>query len=454
MAITVVSDHRIELLGTVELLHDHLTTSLCQTVFQQTRTTERERHWSLEALASFWTEVILRAPQSLTQALQEAAVGNGSGWPRVEASPEAFFQRCQNLNWRFFANLHEAFSTRVLPQAQPVYASPLHELRERFAEVWIVDGSRLDAVAKRLRLLRDVRAQVLPGCLTAFYDLYRGIVRHLAFDADAAAGELPRATAALEHVPEGTLLLGDRLYGVGAFFSSLSARGIFGLCRRNGRQSWRWLRELSKTYIAGGTACDTLIEIKGKKGTPTQTLRWISWRKGREKRELLTNVLEPERLSVQDALRLYPWRWKVERLFFDLKEVMNLHRFYTSSPNGVAMQVYAAALVHTAFRVAQAGIARAIGIEPEEISPAKFFPRMAAASIGLTWSELTFMEIQLANPGIQLQKPDWRRCDFAWTTFERIRVEPRNGRRRKRRFCKSRKQWKSFTHIPGGKKLT
>jgi hypothetical protein len=454
MAISVSSEPRIDLLGTVDLLHDHLTTSLCQTVFQQTRSTERERHWSLEALASFWTEVILRAPQSLTQALQEAAIGNGSGWPHVEASPEAFFQRCQSLNWRFFANLHEAFSTQVLPQAQPVYASPLHDLRERFEEVWIVDGSRLDAVAKRLKLLWDVRAHVLPGCLTAFYDLYRGIVRHLAFDADAAAGELPRATAALEHVPEGTLLLGDRLYGVGAFFSSLSARGIFGLCRRNGRQSWRWLRDLSKTYIAGGTAWDTLIEIKGKRGTPTQTLRWISWRKGRERRELLTNVLEPTRVSIQDALRLYPWRWKVERLFFDLKEVLHLHRFYTSSPNGVAMQVYAAALVHTAFRVAQGHIAQAIGTRPEEISPAKFFPRMAAASIGLTWSELAFIAIQLANPGIDLHKPDWHRCDFAWTTFARIRVEPRNGRRRKRRFCKSRKQWKSFTHIPGGKKLT
>jgi len=113
------SEQRIELLGTVQLLHDHVTTSLCQTVFQQTRTTERERQWSLEALASFWTEVILRAPPSLTQALQEAAMGNGSGWPHVEASPEAFFQRCQSLPWRFFAKLYEAFLTQILPQAQP-----------------------------------------------------------------------------------------------------------------------------------------------------------------------------------------------------------------------------------------------------------------------------------------------------------------------------------------------
>jgi hypothetical protein len=100
----------------------------------------------------------------------------------------------------------------------------------------------LDAVAKRLKLLWDVRARVLPGCLTAFYDLYRGIVRHLAFNADAAAAELPRVTAALDQVPTGTLLLGDRLYGVGAFFAALSARGLFGLCRRNGRQSWRLRR--------------------------------------------------------------------------------------------------------------------------------------------------------------------------------------------------------------------
>ena len=50
----------------------------------------------------------------------------------------------------------------------PGDAQPLHPLRERFAEIWVVDGSRLDAVAHRLKLLRDVRAPVLPGCLTVF----------------------------------------------------------------------------------------------------------------------------------------------------------------------------------------------------------------------------------------------------------------------------------------------
>jgi hypothetical protein len=110
--------------------------------------------------------------------------------------------------------------------------------------------------------------------------------------------------------------------------------------------------------------------------------------------------------------------------------------------------------VHTAFRVAQGRIAEAVGIAPEEMSPATFFPRLAVASSGLTWSELAFIEMQQANPGVALHKPDWRLCRVAWTTLECIQVEPRNGRRRQRRFCQSRKHWKSFRHIPGGKKLT
>jgi hypothetical protein len=241
---------------------------------------------------------------------------------------------------------------------------------------------------------------------------------------------------------------------VGKFFAALSRHGLAGLCRRNGRQSWRWVCDLSTTYVAGGTAWDTLVEIKGTGDTPTQRLRWVRWRKGRDVRELLTNVLEPSELSVPDALSVYPWRWKVERLFFDLKEVLNLHHFYTGSPNGVAMQVYAAVLVHTAFRVAQGHVAETLGRAPEEISPAKFFPRLATASIGLIWSELAFITIQQANPGVRLHKPDWQECAFARTTWNRIQVEPRTGRRRKRRFCQSRKQWKSFAHIPGGEKLT
>jgi hypothetical protein len=180
----------------------------------------------------------------------------------------------------------------------------------------------------------------------------------------------------------------------------------------------------------------------------------MRWRQGRTVHELLTTVLAPHRVAAEDALALSPWRWQVDRLFFALKAVLHLHRWYLSRPHGVAMQGYAAAVVPTACRGAQGQVAGAVGIAPEALSPAKVFPRGAVASSGLTWAELACRAIQQANPGVPLHTPAWQDGAFAWTPLETIHGEPRQGRRKKRRFWQSRKHWKSLAHIPGGKKLT
>jgi hypothetical protein len=109
--------------------------------------------------------------------------------------------------------------------------------------------------------------------------------------------------------------------------------------------------------------------------------------------------------SAAEALSLYPHRWTIERLFFDLKEVLNLNRVYAANPNAVAMQVYAAGCVYNAMRVAQAEVAAAAGLAPEAISPAKFFPKMAAACHAYALFELWFLEARRANPGQRLRKP-------------------------------------------------
>jgi hypothetical protein len=44
------------------------------------------------------------------------------------------------------------------------------------------------------------------------------------------------------------------------------------------------------------------------------------------------------RLAADEALALYPFRWSVERMYFDLKTVLNLNRAYAANPNAVAME--------------------------------------------------------------------------------------------------------------------
>jgi len=199
-----------------------------------------------------------------------------------------------------------------------------------------VDGSRLDAIGHRLKLLRDDPAQILPGCLTVFYDLFRGITRQVLCSPHAAAPELPRAQAALRWIAPGALLVGDRLYGSVQFFHRLAQRGLAGLVRRSGRLTVRTLQRLSHQAGDRGALDDTLVEVGSGQGQAPVRLRLIRSRGSRHRLELLTNVLEPSRLSAEEALALYRLRWSVERLFLDLKETLNLHCLYASHPNLVA----------------------------------------------------------------------------------------------------------------------
>jgi hypothetical protein len=442
----------VDLVRVLELLRSHITAALCQTVFQSVRISERQRRWTLQALVEFWLAVILRAPRALSQALYETLEGSEPLFPLVEATPEAFFQRCRDLRPAFFAAIFARFTARLLRAVPPRYATEVAPVQARFAGLCVVDGSRLAAIAHRLKLLWPERAVVLPGCLLAVYDVGRGLCRTLEFCADAAAGELTRARAVVATLPRDTLVLADRLYGTGVWFAALTAQGCWGLVRYNRRLGLRKVRRLRRRPYQGGRLEDWLVEAGGSRGAP-QHLRYIRWRRGATVHALLTSVLDPRRLAAVDALALYPRRWSIERLFFDLKEVLNLNRVYAGNPNAIAMQVYAAGCVYNAMRVAQAEVAEAAGLAPEALSPAKLFPKLAAACHCYALCELWFLETQGANPRRRLRKPPLARRRFSQVYLASILVEPRKAHRRKRRFCKARGRWKSFKHVRGGRKL-
>lgn len=446
-------DAVIDLLETASLINRHLTESLCQEVFRNARYRERERIWTLHTLLRFWTHVVLKSPGSLTQAFEDALRDSTGGWPAVEGSLQGFFNRSKTLKWTFPAQVYRQYVTSIASEAPATFAAEFTFLRKHFPEVLIVDGSRLDAVAHRLKMLWDVRSKILPGCLIACYDMFRGYPRILGFDPDAARAEMHRVREILDDVLKETLLLGDRLYASVALFEEMGKRGIWGLFRLNGLLKIRKLRCMSRRRVAGGTLEEWEVEAGSGATAPRQHLRYIRMRRGRITYELLTNVMDSTKLSARTAMALYPRRWNVERMFFDLKEVLNLHRFYAANPNAVALQVYAAAIIYTAMRIAQAHVAQQAGVKPEEISPAKFFPRMADACRTLSGIDLGYKLTCLENRGRRLRPPNPRGRPELTTTLKAIRVQRRKGKRRKRRYCEGRRRWKSFAHIPGGKQL-
>lgn len=438
---------KVSLLGTAEVLQEHLTAALCESVFHVERVSERRRVWTLEKMAEFWTAVILRAPRSLKQALEEGRAGEG-GFPEVGSSDQAFFARCQGMKPAFFRCLFEAFTARVLEKEAASFEEELREVGGRFAGVWVVDGSGLDAIAHRLKVLWDERAVILPGAITAFYDLFQGVPRMLEFHEEARKGDLLRFEEALPKIPRGTLTVGDRAFGVPRFFESLGKHGLFGLARRSKTVKLRRIEVLSRKETADTVVQDSIVEAgTGANGVPPQRLRCIYLRKGKKVLRLLSNVLDPARLSATEALALYRRRWTVERMFYDLKEVLNLHRFYAANANAVAMQVYAAAIVYVAMRTAQARIARDVKLPPERLSPAKLFPRVAAAACSLTFMKIAFRRTKEFNPGVKLREPPWAKLPEHCIPLTSILVEPRKGKRRKRRYCAARRRAISLHHF-------
>jgi hypothetical protein len=443
----------VHLTPTVELIHEHLTEALCNEVFRDIRITERQRKWSLFGLARFWLDVILEPPPSLSQLLERTRRGDPRGLlPEVAASPEAFFQKCKGFSSGFFMGLYTRFIEKVECNAPKQYCREVAHLQKRFSDVVIFDGSRLDKIAHRLKILWPEKAAVLPGCLLAVYDIFRGIATQLWFDADAAASEFERAMRAAECLGFGTLVMGDRLYCTIKLFRLLSEQKCFGLFRRNKSLSFKKIRRLRRLRMNGAMIEDWLV--KAGAGNDAMELRLIRLKAGGKTYEAFTSVMDTERLPAEDIVTLYPLRWRVERLFFDLKVVLKLERFHAANPNAVAMQVFAGAMVHAAFRIAQADIAKKVAVPPEELSTQKLFPLLALASIKVLEAEFIFEVTCRTNKDLKLRKPSWKVLPDTAVSLEYILLQHRSDVRKKRKFDPKRRNWKSFNKIRGGRKLS
>lgn len=445
---------RVDLLGMVDLLLSHLTPALCETVFKRHRRTERERKWSFYAVCLFWTAVIVRRPPSLRHAVDHTRKSKGQDqlWPRVLARPRAFFEKAEGQRPDLFMHLYRAFVKSILPQAPEAYASWMSPLRKYFPEIHVIDGSRLDAVAHRLKITQGDHTALLPGCVTAFYDLYRGFCREVLFFPNAAEAELSRGQKALGWIAPGALIVGDGLYSYLQHFRKLDEAKLFGLARKNPILKIRRLKLLSRQQGSRSLLEDSLVEVGSGQKEPKKTLRLIRYRAKGRSLDLLTSVLDPKMLSAEEAVKLYGLRWSIEKMFLDIKETLDLNCLYASHPNLVAQQVYATALVHAAFRIAQAKIAQQAKVLPEQLSPGKLFPKLASAANDYCICQLHADKIRQLNPGMRIRFPHMKTMPFASTRLASIMLERRSLQRRRHRPT-SPGHWKSYAHVSGGSAL-
>jgi len=440
----------------LSIVWKYLTESLCQEVFAATRERERQRKWTLYALVWFWISLLQSRYASQTRALLEARAGSAL-FPPVDASPEAFFQKVQNVRPVFFRNVFRAFTTALKAEAPSTFERELPVDPGVFPEVYAVDGSRLEKVARMLKVARKTTKAIIPGSMEAVYDLRRGLLHELHFDSDGCVGEITMFEQVLPSIPRGALILNDRYYAKPKIWQQVAEQGVWMISRHNRTVKKRRLAVNAQLRSSELSYDDWLVEMGGSQaGTSPVQLRWVRiWGPGFD-RTLITNVLEPQRLTPEQLMAAYRRRWSVERMYLAMKEVLELNHLYNCSPAAVGQQVYATAILYNTLRTSQAQIAATAGIAPEILSVDKLFPTLIDHYIQATsfalGSEFEWERVHAAHPRITrpeaLLDPPWLRV--------RIRdhlLEKRKEERKKRRFCVGRARATSYNLIPGAKKL-
>ena len=360
----------------LSIVWKYLTASLCQEVFAATRERERQRKWTLFALVWFWISLLQSRYGSQTRALLEARAGSAL-FPPVDATPEAFFQKVQNVRPAFFQNVFRAYTERLRAEAPSAFERELPLDRKVFPEVYAVDGSRLEKVARMLKVARKTTKAILPGSMEAVYDLRRGLLHELYFDPDGCVGEITMFEKVLPSIPRGALILNDRYYAKPKIWQQVAEQGVWMISRHNRTVKKRRVAVNGEFRGSALSFDDWLVEMGGSQaGTAPVKLRWVRlWGPGFDY-TLLTNVLEPERLTPVQLMAAYRRRWSVERMYLAMKDVLELNSLYNCSPPAVGQQVYATAILYNTLRVSQGQIAATADIAPELLSVDKLFPTL------------------------------------------------------------------------------
>ena len=303
----------------------------------------RERVLSLPVMVALVLSMIWRQIGSvctLTRLLHD----EGFLWTSpTPVSQQALSQRLRVFPAPLFARvlddllplLHTRWTERQRPLPPEVAWARAH-----YTAVQAVDGSTLDALLRKVGLLRGQEAPPLAGRMTGLLNLATRLPDALWYDPDAQAHDQrfwPRILGAL---CAGTLLIFDLGYTNFSVFAQLTQAHVTFVTRAKSNLSYTVAHWLQQT----GTVHDAVVWIGS--GADRQQVRLIEVFYRNTWCRYLTNELDPQTLPVLYAVALYWCRWRIEDAFNAVKRLLGLAYFWTGSENGVTVQLWATWLLY------------------------------------------------------------------------------------------------------------
>lgn len=304
----------------------------------------RERVLNLPVMVALVLSMIWRQIEGVSQ-LVRLLQTEGLLWapPVQQVSQQAVSERLRTLPAELFLRLLLA----LLPQVQARWQERQRPLppeiawaQQHYDQVLVHDGSTLDALLRKVGLLREAECQPLAGRMTALLDLASRLPRHVWYEEDAQAHDQrcwPRILAVLR---AGSLLIFDLGYINFTIFAHLTATQVTWLTRAKSNLAYEVERSLQRTAAVH----ESLVWIG--QGDERQLVRLISVLYRGTWYRYLTNELDTERLPAPYAVALYWQRWRIEDAYAIVKRLLGLAYFWVGAQNGVALQLWATWLLY------------------------------------------------------------------------------------------------------------
>jgi hypothetical protein len=214
--------------------------------------------------------------------------------------------------------------------------------QKRYQAILAVDGSTLDALLRKVGLLRDAEKHPLAGKLLTVLNVCTLLPHSIWFEPEAKASDQRFWPQMLTAIPAGALLLLDGGFTNFKRFIQLSNpqhQITFIIPTRS-----NLVFEVKRVFAKTPQIHDYLVWIGS--GDDRQLVRLVKLYYQGQWYEYLTNELDPHLLPAPYVAALYGHRWRIEDAFNTTKRLLGLAYFWTGSQNGVELQLWTTWMVY------------------------------------------------------------------------------------------------------------
>lgn len=308
---------------------------------------------------------VLRKQSSQASVWRLLSLNGLWSYPQFPVTDAAVYKRLANSGTafltEFFANVSAAIQERIAPYEQSKLAA--------FATgVYAIDVSTLDKVARKLPELREVKAgdkRLLPGKLAAVFNVRLQQWHHLQHVESPTENDKKSAFGLLATIPAGAMVLADLGYFGFRWFDEMTAQGYWWVSRLRSKTTY----VVEHVFYKDGDTFDAIVWLgKYRADKAAHAVRLVTYRRGNTVHRYITNVLDPQQLSLDDCVHLYARRWDIELAFKLIKRELGLHMLWSGKTSVILLQVWAVLIISQILFALRMEIAGRAKVDPFDVS--------------------------------------------------------------------------------------